>query len=107
VIGTLQDRLSPTDARPLPSAPRFEDGRRARIGTSTHDGDPGAVRHRRAQDLIELTGCQREPLERLRSGYQQRLHRASDDFDATDGLRVVELALTLVPTPDGPWTAQY
>jgi hypothetical protein len=65
-----------------------------------------AKRLDQAQELVALAGCRREPLDRMRVGYQRRLLAASDDFDATDGLRVVELALSLVPRQDGPWTAQ-
>lgn len=107
MVGTLHDRSLRADARPLSSAPLFDDDLRARIQAATHDEDPDVHRRRQAQDLIALTGCRRETLERLRSDYQQRLHFASDDFDATEGLRVVGLALELIPGPDGPWTAQY
>jgi hypothetical protein len=42
----------------------------------------------------------------MRSRYLHRLHRASDDFEATEGLRVVEAALALVPRPLGIWAWQ-
>jgi hypothetical protein len=57
----------------------------------------------RAEALVADAGGRPEPLERLRASYQERLRRASDDFEATDGLRVVERALTLLPPADGAW----
>jgi hypothetical protein len=60
-------------------------------------------RSARAETLVAEAGGRREPLERLRGSYQERLRRASDDFEATDGLRVVERALTLLPPADGAW----
>jgi hypothetical protein len=42
----------------------------------------------------------RAPLEALRAVFISRLHRASDDFAATEGLRVVEAALSLLPWPE-------
>jgi hypothetical protein len=42
--------------------------------------------------LIELTQG-RAPLEALRDVYSGRLHRQSDDFDATAGLRLVSAKL--------------
>ena len=57
----------------------------------------------RAEALLADARGRREPLERLRASYQQRLRRASDDFEATDGLRVVERALTLLPPANGAW----
>jgi hypothetical protein len=63
-------------------------------------------RSTRAEELVAEAGGRREPLERIRGSYQERLRRASDDFEATDGLRVVERALALLPPADGPWTWQ-
>jgi hypothetical protein len=42
-------------------------------------------------------GTRREALEHERAEFQARLHRRSDDFAATEGLRAVELALRLAP----------
>jgi hypothetical protein len=56
--------------------------------------------------LVGIVGSRREPLEELRLGYLRRLHRASDDFEATEGLRVVEAALSLIPHPVDPATEQ-
>jgi hypothetical protein len=65
--------------------------------------DPDAARRRLARALAAKADGSREPLERLRSHVIRRLHHASDDFAATAGLRVNELALTLVPRPEGVW----
>jgi hypothetical protein len=45
-------------------------------------------------------GAVREVLETLRSHYQERLHRRSDDFAATQELRSVEKALGALITQD-------
>lgn len=45
----------------------------------------------------------REALEEMRSHYLDRLHRRSDDFAATEGLRAVERALATIPRPEGVW----
>ncbi len=63
-------------------------------------------RSARAEDLVAEAGGRREPLDGMRASYQERLRRASDDCEATDGLRVVERALALLPPADGPWTWQ-
>jgi hypothetical protein len=55
--------------------------------------DPG--RHEARQEmqrLIELTGG-RADLEAMRDMFTDRLHRRSDDFDATHGLRLVTARL--------------
>jgi hypothetical protein len=62
--------------------------------------DPAAERRRRAEKLVAVVGGDRDLLERVRSELLQRLHRASDDFGATAGLRVVEPALWLIPWPE-------
>ena len=56
----------------------------------------------RAEELVAEAGG-RGVLEQMRASYQERLRRASDDFEATDGLRVVERALTMLPPRDGAW----
>ena len=66
------------------------------VGFPPQDGDSAAERRRRAEALASLAGG-RVPLEELRSGFIYRLHRASDDFAATEGLRAVEAALSLIP----------
>jgi hypothetical protein len=53
--------------------------------------------------LAAVADGHREPLEQLRYGFIRRLHRVSDDFAASEGLRVVEAALSLVPRPEGVW----
>ena len=61
---------------------------------------PTAERRQRAERLVAVGGGDRDRLERVRSTYLRRLHRASDDFGATAGLRVVEAALWLIPWPE-------
>ena len=61
---------------------------------------------RRAEALAATPGGDRESLESLRAEFLARLHRASDDFEATDGLRAVEAALSLIPRPAGLWAWQ-
>jgi hypothetical protein len=58
-------------------------------------------RRRGAEALAAMAGG-RAPLEAVRSAFIHRLHRASDDFEATEGLRVVEAALSLIPWPEQP-----
>ena len=65
-----------------------------------------AERRRRAEGLVAIAYGRREPLEELRSRFGARLHRSSDDFEATEGLRVVEIALSQVPWPVGLWAWQ-
>jgi len=63
--------------------------------------DPTAERRSEAERLVAVLGGDRDLLDRLRSAFLRRLHRASDDFGATEGLRVVEAALWLIPWPEG------
>jgi hypothetical protein len=77
------------------------------IDVAPHGVDPAASRWRCAQVLVEIAGGRREPVEELRLRYLQRLHRASDDFDATEGLRVVEAALSLIPRPEDPGVERH
>ena len=65
----------------------------ASVNPSVGDDAPSGDRWRRARELVARAAGRRESLERMRAGYQRRLHATSDDFDATDALRVVELAL--------------
>ena len=58
----------------------------------TTDEDPATGRS---------TAAIREVLELLRAHYQERLHRKSDDFAATQELRSVERALTALARIDG------
>jgi hypothetical protein len=53
---------------------------------------------RRAEHLATAARG-RQPLEALRSTFIRRLHRRSDDSGATEGLRAVEGALSLVGWP--------
>jgi hypothetical protein len=47
-------------------------------------------------ELVALVGGQREPLVGARDALVGRLHRRSDDFDATKALRLVSRALARV-----------
>ena len=71
----------------------------ARTQTPPRGEDPAAERRRRAEALVAVADGRREPLEQLRSHFIRRLHRASDDFAATERLRVVEAALSSIPRP--------
>jgi hypothetical protein len=75
----------------------------AEIQTPPQGEDPAAERRRRAEALVAVADGRREPLEQLRPRSIRRLHRASDDFAATEGLRVVEAALSLIPRPERVW----
>jgi len=59
--------------------------------------DGSFSRRSQAGALVALDGGQRELLEQRLVEFQNRLHNASNDFAATEGLRVVEAALRLVP----------
>jgi hypothetical protein len=65
--------------------------------------DQDAARRQLAGTLAAAAGGDREVLEQLRAGFIRRLHRVSDDFAATAGLRVTEAALALVPRLEGVW----
>jgi hypothetical protein len=71
------------------------------------DGDPAAERRRRAKQLAALAAGDRQQLEVLRAGLQTRLRRRSDDFAATEGLRTVELALSMTPRGETPRDGQH
>jgi hypothetical protein len=75
----------------------------ARIQTPPQGDDPATERRLRAEALVAVADGRREPLEQIRLRFIERLRRASDDFAATEGLRVVEAALSLVPRPEGVW----
>ena len=68
----------------------------AQIETPTRYGDPDEDRWRRAELLIAAVDGDRERLFELQSLFILRLHRASDDFGATEGLRVVESAIAMI-----------
>jgi hypothetical protein len=70
-----------------------------KIQIPPQDDDPAAQRSRKAEALAAMASG-RAPLEALRAVFISRLHRASDDFEATEGLRVVEAALSRRPWPE-------
>jgi hypothetical protein len=57
---------------------------------------PDAARRLRAEMLLTALACNRERLFELRSLFILRLHKASDDFGATEALRVVEAAIAMI-----------
>jgi hypothetical protein len=75
---------------------------RATDATASMDADDPARLRALADALVATTGGSRDLLEAIRRRYQTRLHAASDDFAATQGLRVVELALSRVSPTCGP-----
>jgi hypothetical protein len=103
VTATIEVRPSPPDASC--SETRTPDRRNAAVPPAPTT-EFAADRRRRAHVLVALAGGRRERLEDLRAGYLNRLHRASNDFAATDGLRVVEAALALVPRAELPDSAR-
>ena len=68
----------------------------AQFEAPTRRDDSGAERRRRAGMLAAALDGDRERLFELRSLFLLRLHRASDDFGATEGLRVVESAIAMI-----------
>lgn len=57
----------------------------------------------RVDPEISAAGDDREVLERLRAGYQARIARRSDDFEATRGLKATERALNATTRTGDPW----
>ncbi len=52
---------------------------------------------------IDAAGGDRDLLEQLRAGYQARIARRSDDFEATRGLKAAERALNATTRTGDPW----
>jgi hypothetical protein len=77
--------------------------RLADTGAIASAADLAARRRQQAERLAARVGGDRRELDALRRRLSDRLHRAPDDTAATAALRVVHLALTLVPRPDGLW----
>jgi hypothetical protein len=82
VVTILMDDVITDDVRALIEAPTQRD-------------DSGAER-RRAEELVSALDGDRERLFELQSLFILRLHRASNDFGASEGLRVVESAIAIV-----------
>jgi hypothetical protein len=101
VVATRTERPSRVEVPAGEIAPVPDDDFLSSIEVSPQGGDPAAARRRRAEVLVAFAGGRRGPLEELRLRYLRRLHRASGDFKATEGLRVVEAALA-DPHPEGP-----
>ena len=68
----------------------------ADLEAPTRSGDPDGERWRRAQHLLAAIDGDRERLFELQSLFILRLHRASDDLGASEGLRVVESAIAMI-----------
>ncbi|MGH9230146.1 MAG: hypothetical protein ACRD07_15730 [Acidimicrobiales bacterium] len=100
MVATLKDRPSRVQVPPVGFAGGLDDDFLSSIEVSPQGGDPAVARRRRAEVLVAFAGGRREPVEELRLRFLRRLHRASDDFGATEGLRVVEAALALIPYPE-------
>jgi hypothetical protein len=101
----LRSRPSAAEESADGTGQRAGDKLHARIDAIPQAPDPARERRRRADTLVALAGGRREPIEELRSRYLQRLHRARDDFDATEGLRVVGVALSLSSDPE--WASEH
>jgi hypothetical protein len=76
-------------------APVMEEDLLAEIEAPARGPELDAQVRRRAETLVAALG-DRERLFELRSLFILRLHRSSDDFGATEGLRVVERAIAMV-----------
>jgi hypothetical protein len=101
VVATTQARSSLVEDVARDIAELVGEDFLARIQTPPQGEDPAAERRRRAEALVAVVDGRREPLEQFRSRFIRRLHRASDDFAATEALRRVEAALSSIPRPDG------
>lgn len=106
MLAMAKERSDRIDSPAREIARILEDHVASSVDVTPRDGDPAAARRRSAEVIAHLAGGRREPVEELRLHYLRRLHRASDDFGATEGLRVVETALTLMPRPEDPATEQ-
>lgn len=76
-----------------------------RAAELTHNPDPDAA----VSELVALAGHQRRPLQDAQCTFVARLHRRSDDFEATHALRLLQRALDAVgwdSTPAAPPTPQ-
>lgn len=99
------DAEAPTNEPDLTSdAPEGEPAQRhAAPFTLAHIGRSASRRRRRAEQLAAAANGDRGQLEDQRAGFLRRLHRTSSDFDAIEGLRTVEQALSMAPRPKGLW----
>ncbi|MCD9623293.1 hypothetical protein [Rhabdothermincola salaria] len=53
--------------------------------------------------MVTAAGADRETLDALRAGFQARIARRSDDFEATKGLQLTEHALSQLSRDGDPW----
>jgi hypothetical protein len=107
VVTTMTERSTRDDVPAREIARVFDDDFPSVIEVSPRSGDATAARRRSADVLVGIARGRRDLLEELRLGYLRRLHRASDDYEATQGLRVVEAALSLIPHPEEPGAEQH
>jgi hypothetical protein len=106
VVATFQERPARTDETRREIAEVLDDDFLARMRAAPLTSDPADVRPQQVEALVHVVDGRRELLEDLRLRYQRRLHAASDDFEASEGLRVVEAALPLVRRRDEFWEKQ-
>jgi hypothetical protein len=106
MVTTLQEPSSVLEEPPHDIVHFHENNLFAQNDSPPQGEGSAAERRRRAEGLVAIACGRREPLEALRSRFGARLHRSSDDFEATDGLRVVEIALSQIPRPVGLWAWQ-
>jgi hypothetical protein len=92
-----------TPPRPTPTTTATKAATPTHLALST---ELAGLRRRRAEQLVARVGGDRARLEAIRKQLLDRLHRASDDFAATDELRIVDLALVIAPRPRGLWAWQ-
>lgn len=72
----------------------------ARIETIPAGDGAADERRRQVDELVEWSHGDRAPLDRLADRYLARLYQDSDDFRATEALRVVNAALARIPQPE-------
>ena len=104
MLATVNDRSVPSAERTNPVAQPDDLLRQIEVTPQVENatGD----RHARAKALVAMARSQREPIDELRTRFARRLDRATDDYGAIEGLRVVEAALPLIPRPAGLWVWQ-
>jgi hypothetical protein len=96
------------DLKPAaPELAQLEERRGPTHIEQTHETTDRVVeRHRRARQLVALADGSRRRLEDLHVRLLRRLHRTSSDFEGTEALLTVELALSMTPRPEGVWAWQ-
>jgi hypothetical protein len=103
---TVHERSAQAEASHREIAEILDDEFLTGMRSSPVATDPAVVRRHQVEALVHVADGRRELLEALRLRFQGRLHAASDDLEATEGLRVVEAALALVARPDEEFWGQ-